>query len=245
MFIKLFFAFYVLTLHLPTSAQFNVYFSYNQYHITPEQQFLLDSFLTNTKNIQLITIKGFADTTGTLSYNLTLSQKRASAVEKYIHKKYKLKITTSYVGETNEASTDYLNRKVELTALQKQVHFNEKIIERITFNKIFFIPSTATIKQESFPDLDELCKKIIQLKNKKLEIRGHINWLNPTDTIPTQYKTLSYERAIAVYNYVKAKGVDVSKVSYKGMSTTEMIYPYPKSLYEQEQNMRVEIVVLE
>ncbi len=242
---KLFIFVYVITSTLTLKSQINIYFTFDQYQITPDQQAVLDSFFNSSKGLQSFTIKGFTDTTGNTKYNYKLSQQRALAVKKYIEQKYQFTTISYYLGETDEAATNDLNRKVEIIPLQNEIIKEPKITERISFNKIYFVPSTPIIKEESYLYLEELCNKIKQLKNKKIELRGHINWFNPTDTIPVQYKTLSYDRAFAVYNYVKAKGIDVSKITCRGMGTMEMIYPYPKSLYEQEQNMRVEIVILE
>jgi outer membrane protein OmpA-like peptidoglycan-associated protein len=241
---KLFCCFYVFC-NFNSVAQLNIFFPYNQYHIPLDQQYTLDSFLIHTKNTQLFTIKGFTDTIGSFDYNLSLAKKRAIAVKKYITKKLNNAVTVNYYGENNDFKNDSLNRRVEISITSNEVNIEPKIAERISFSKIYFIPSTPIIKEESFIHVEELCTQVKQLRNKRIEIRGHINWVNPNDTIPTQYKSLSYERAFAVYNYVKAKGIDVSKITCRGMGTTEMIYPYPKNSYEQEQNMRVEIVVIE
>lgn len=72
------------------------------------------------KQINSIEISGYADAVGTESYNNALSQKRASAAEKYLRSKCgNLKIKSIGYGKSRlehmEADSQYLNRKVEIS----------------------------------------------------------------------------------------------------------------------------------
>lgn len=160
----------------------------------------------------------------------------------------------SHLGETIKEKTDAENRKVELqlefwdTITKPNLIVNEpKVLERYSFNKIFFISNTPIVRRESYKPLEELYQNVLLIKNKKLEIRGHINWPSYYGKLENDsiMRELSLKRAETVFEYLKAKGVNMQNITCRGMHNTEMIYPDPKSPRELEQNMRVEIVVVE
>lgn len=56
---------------------------------------------------------------------------------------------------------------------------------------------------------------------------------------------LSLERARAVRDFLRYKGIDNKRITYKGYSGTQMKYPYPRTPDQEKMNRRVEITVLE
>ena len=67
----------------------SVYFDFNSSKLTKKAKVTLDNLLKTIRNkkIQAVTIAGYADATGSDSYNLRLSEKRAVAVKKYLNSK--------------------------------------------------------------------------------------------------------------------------------------------------------------
>jgi outer membrane protein OmpA-like peptidoglycan-associated protein len=57
-------------------------------------------------------------------------------------------------------------------------------------------------------------------------------------------KKLSKDRAKAVNDYLINKGIDASRLSYKGYGNSKMIYKNPMNEKQNEENRRVEIKIV-
>ncbi|MDX9891363.1 MAG: OmpA family protein [Bacteroidales bacterium] len=110
----------------------------------------------------------------------------------------------------------------------------------LVMNNIFFELNQSDLKAESFVELDVLVDFLKKNRNLKIEIGGH------TDDIGTdEYNLhLSLERSKSVYQYLIQKGIDGSRLTYKGYGET-----MPVKSNETEEgraaNRRTEIKVLE
>lgn len=89
----------------------------------------------------------------------------------------------------------------------------------ITLANVFFDLDKATIREESYPELNKLVEFLKENEAVKIEIGGH------TDTRGDDKanQILSENRAKSVYDYVVEKGVDESRLSYKGYGESEPI----------------------
>jgi len=107
--------------------------------------------------------------------------------------------------------------------------------------ELFFIPGTPNFLKRSFVELKKL--KLFLAKNKvlKVEVRGHVN--GPMQASIEFYQQLSDDRALAVKKFLVENGVDLDRISIRGMSNTEMRYRSPKNEMEAIENRRVEIVI--
>ena len=75
----------------------------------------------------------------------------------------------------------------------------------------------------------------------KIEIQGHI-----CCKLPNQIDAVSTARARAIYNFLIANKVNRKRLSFKGFGATRPIHPIPeKSTQEEEDNRRVEIMIVE
>ena len=106
--------------------------------------------------------------------------------------------------------------------------------------KVFFDTGRATIKPVSFAVLDavvDVMKKSPTIK--KIQIEGH------TDARGSRKlnRRLSRKRARAVYNYIVGKGVDKTRLTYKGYGPDK---PLVKGTGDEvwEKNRRVEFTIL-
>ena len=77
----------------------------------------------------------------------------------------------------------------------------------------------------------------------KIEIQGHVN--APGYGAKRRVLKVSEARAKEAYKYLVENGISKKRVSYKGFGNTQMIYPNPNSLEQEEANRRVEIMIVE
>jgi outer membrane protein OmpA-like peptidoglycan-associated protein len=100
---------------------------------------------------------------------------------------------------------------------------------------------TPRILPKSKPVLVELLCALEENPKLKIEIQGHICCQKVFDI-----NELSVMRARAIYNYLVSQKINRKRLTYKGYGTSEPIHPIPeKSEQEQDENRRVEILILE
>jgi outer membrane protein OmpA-like peptidoglycan-associated protein len=105
------------------------------------------------------------------------------------------------------------------------------ILENLNFEG-----GTAVLLPEAKPTLELLLKTLKNNPTVEIEIGGHVCC---ADDMP-----LSVLRAQSVYNYLIKKGIDESRLKYKGYSRSKPIYENDKTPFEARANRRVEITVL-
>jgi len=105
----------------------------------------------------------------------------------------------------------------------KDIALNKIVIgSKIVLNNIFFDFDKATITKASTAELENLAKLLIEYPSLKIEISGHTD-----DKGSDAYnQRLSENRAKAVVDYlVNKKGIEASRLSYKGYGETAPIAP--------------------
>lgn len=123
--------------------------------------------------------------------------------------------------------------------ISKQAFENADVGSKFNLNRIFFEFNSADLITTSFSELDELSEILILKPSLRIEIRGH------TDNIGSDSynKTLSIKRAASVYNYLLSKGIDRSRMKYRGFGNK-----VPLSNDDTEEgrskNRRVEIIIM-
>lgn len=151
----------------------------------------------------------------------------------------------------------YLNKEVVLTGkeiamgkdtIKLRVYLQPvTVVERMTFNHIYFFTDTDQFRPESKDDLEKLKKVLVDNPGVYVEIQGHMNF--PANRKATKMQTtynynLSHRRAKAVYTYLVSNGISRERLTYKGLSNFRMLYPIPKTREEEDQNKRVEVWIL-
>jgi outer membrane protein OmpA-like peptidoglycan-associated protein/tetratricopeptide (TPR) repeat protein len=153
-------------------------------------------------------------------------------------KKYLLHVQKEgymYHTEYFEIPVGVVNQEKVLNIYLKRI----KVSKALDF-KALFDYNSAEIKPQTLPALDKLYDFLKVNDNLKGEIAGH------TDNIGTENrnKTLSEQRARAVFDYLLNKGIDKERLSYAGYGFSEPIAtnetPHGRSL-----NRRTEFKVLE
>lgn len=98
----------------------------------------------------------------------------------------------------------------------------------------------ATLQDSSFKVLDELVAYLVRKDDEKIEIGGH------TDNVGSAASNLklSEERAKAVRDYLITKGIDGSRLTFKGYGMTKPIADN-KTPAGRAENRRTEVTILE
>jgi len=94
-----------------------------------------------------------------------------------------------------------------------------KVGESMVLKNIFFETGKFELKSTSFIELDKLVNLLKENPTLKMEVVGH------TDNVgdDTANLKLSENRAKSVYDYVSNKGIDKSRLSYKGKGESQPI----------------------
>ena len=110
----------------------------------------------------------------------------------------------------------------------------------IPLNNLFFDANKATLKQESFTELDRLELFLRENSNIIVEIGGHTNgWCSHEFA-----KELSENRAKVVVDFLLRKGISASRISYHGYGKTQPIAPN-NTASGRKKNQRVELKIVE
>ena len=139
-------------------------------------------------------------------------------------------------SENFEIPAEAVAKKINKDILLKKVEVGIKIV----LNNIFFDFNKATLRTESMAELDRLYKLLMDIPTLKIEISGH------TDNVgsATYNQQLSENRAKAVVNYLKKKGMAADRLQYKGYGFTQPIATNDTPEGRQ-MNRRTEFKVLE
>ncbi|RKX18801.1 MAG: hypothetical protein DRP35_08705, partial [Candidatus Zixiibacteriota bacterium] len=111
--------------------------------------------------------------------------------------------------------------------------------QKVVLKNIFFDYAKATLRPESFPELNRLLKLLTDYPKLKIEVSGHTDNRGSRTT----NTRLSNNRAKAVYDYLIANGIDATRLTYKGYAFDQPIATNDTDEGRQ-QNRRVEFKVL-
>ena len=122
----------------------------------------------------------------------------------------------------------------------KDVLLNKmEVGQKVVLKNIFFDYAKATLRPESYPELNRLLKLLTDYPKLKIEISGHTDNRGSRAT----NTKLSNNRAKAVYDYLIANGIDATRLTYKGYAFDQPIATNDTDEGRQ-QNRRVEFKVL-
>lgn len=239
--------------------QLTVFFDFDKHNLNEKAGSQLQQWSQNNPKIEVTKIYGFCDWKGTNTYNDSLSLKRIYAVLEFLKQK-NIKVIDGYevrgFGEDFEQSEEQAeNRKVLLVYQPIKEKAPPKIDQhdlstrfknaqkgdKIRLENIYFYNMTPRILPKSRTVLADLLCALQDNPKLKIEIQGHICCQKVYDI-----NELSVMRARAIYNYLVSKKINRKRLTYKGYGTSEPLHPIPeKNAQEEEENRRVEILVLE
>lgn len=111
--------------------------------------------------------------------------------------------------------------------------------EKVVMNNVFFEVGSAKLSEKSNSELNKLIKLLQVNPSIKIEIGGHTD-----DTGDEKANiTLSENRAKAVYDYLIEKGIQISRLSFKGYGKSLPVADN-KTSEGRAQNRRTEIKIL-
>lgn len=115
---------------------------------------------------------------------------------------------------------------------------NIKVGSKIALRNIFFDTGKSTLRSLSNTELDRLVKLMNDVPSLKIEISGH------TDNTGSAKlnNSLSQDRAQAVVNYLKGKGISSARMNAKGYGSTKPIASN-NSADGRQQNRRTEFEI--
>lgn len=113
-----------------------------------------------------------------------------------------------------------------------------KVGDKIRLKDLNFVINTFMVENRSKAKLFELLLVMQRNPTLHIEIQGHLCCM------PTDKQDLSTQRAKAIKNFLLLKGIDESRVTYKGFGSTQPLFPLPEQDEAQRAaNRRVEIVI--
>jgi outer membrane protein OmpA-like peptidoglycan-associated protein len=109
---------------------------------------------------------------------------------------------------------------------------------------INFIGGSVQYLPQALSSMNNLARLLKKNKNLKIKIIGHSNGRDMLDEKGVLAFTKG--RANSIKNYLAIQGIDEKRIEIEGRGDHEMLFKLPKANQEQqEQNRRVEILVLE
>lgn len=133
------------------------------------------------------------------------------------------------------AVTDEPNQNVKLTLRYKPRPAPPPfVLKGITFET-----NRATVRPESYPQLDIVAEFMRRKRSARVEISGH------TDNVgnPKANRSLSQKRAQACRGYLVAKGIDGDRITATGYGDTRPLAPNDSDEGRQK-NRRIEVIEL-
>ncbi len=121
--------------------------------------------------------------------------------------------------------------------------------QSIRLKNINFLMGRHVLTPSSIPTLEDLFKTLQDNPTLKIQIEGHVCCVPlsayDAEDEDTFEPKLSENRAKYIFDYLVSKGIDRSRMQYKGFGRTKpLIYPETTTA-DEEQNRRVEIRIIE
>ncbi len=138
-------------------------------------------------------------------------------------------------SENFDIPEDAVAKKIQKDILLKKLKVGIKIV----LNNIFFDFNKATLRTESVAELDRLTRLMNDTPSLQIEISGH------TDNVgsASYNQKLSESRAKAVVDYLLDKGVESSRLEYKGYGFEQPVASN-KTEEGRQENRRTEFKIL-
>lgn len=115
---------------------------------------------------------------------------------------------------------------------------------KYSIGSINFVGGSVQYLPRAIPSMNNLAKLLKKNKNLRIKIIGHSNGRDMMDE--NGIIAFTKGRANTIKNYLAIQGIDEKRIEIDGKGDHEMLFKLPKaSESEQEQNRRVEILVLD
>jgi len=225
--------------------------------------------------IYKIVIIGSADFMGPNNYNLNLSKNRAQKVARFIKADHDIKVQIKALGEQKNPYVykpvkgilhhrkttiicEYIlpssiKNKQNYKSSKKTNYLNK--ITRIKKNNtlrlrnIHFHYGKSTLTKPSKKELNNLLGIMRKNTNLIIALEGHVccgkSKLTEYDITKYTRITLSSKRAKKIHDYLLSKGIDSTRLQYKGLEFSKPLYFPERNERHKYLNRRVEVKVIE
>lgn len=115
-------------------------------------------------------------------------------------------------------------------------------------NNVYFPADRHVMKPESNASLEQLYTVLRDNPKIKISIEGHVCCIRDAPDaldIDTHEPILSVNRARAIYLYLVSKGIDASRLSYKGFGRSKPVIQNEITEEDAEKNRRVEVRIVD
>lgn len=215
-----------------------IYFSTDVFELDSFQTKQIKEFAAVISGVTNVT--GFADSIGTVEYNLILSMHRAKSVAGILKESVSDKLI-DFKGETFVRSNELSrNRVVEINGYVSEKH----IVDMFDIEHIWFIPDQPIIAPESLANVQRLVKRLNGYKNSCFELIGHVNYESKRSSalLNSMFK-LSAQRAAVIKDILVENGFPAKSIESRGVGNTQPIYSDPLNDEERRKNMRVQAII--
>lgn len=160
-------------------------------------------------------------------YNLTLDNRGPFLLELTAEKYFFLNKSLEFIGDSTLLVRNYGMQPMSTGA-------------RIVVENILFTTGKATLRAESYSELNKLVRLLLENADVRIEVSGH------TDNVGSASlnKRLSRSRAQSVKSYLESQGVDAGRIEFEGYGFDRPIAPN-ETEEGRAANRRVEIEVIE
>jgi len=190
---------------------------------------IADITLTNAKGDTLEVAK--SDKYG--SYKISSSLRRT------------LKYSLNFYSDSTFIYTKNISLKdsIELKNIRTILPYLKKG-SKYSIGSINFVGGSVQYLPQAIPSIENLFKLMRKNKNLKIKIIGHSN--GRTASGESEIIKFTNDRALSIKNYLTSKAIDGRRIETLGRGDHEMLFQISNaSEAQQEQNRRVEVMVLE
>lgn len=251
----------------------SIYFPMDVRTLSDEQKKEIVKKISLFNKCKSIELNGYADYVGDENYNIKLSYDRAMSVKEELIKNGIAKEIHIYAKgeqlkpeEYNDSIGVPEDRRVDIICVNKPdtVKVKDKIVnavdlkdididslsvgDRIIVSSLHFHGGRHFLLPQSVPVLDTLYEILLNNPALKIEIQGHICCdVGSNDGLDydTGDNKLSVNRAKYVYDQMVKRGIDPSRMQYKGFGRSMPIVEHEKTEADRIKNRRVEIIILD
>lgn len=253
--LKIVILFFLISIKSLGQKQVEVFFDFNKDFPNSASILEINEWISKNKNVEITKLLGYCDSIDTKNYNKKLAERRIENVQVLLDKsglKFNKDLQKLAFGKDfKQSKIQAENRKVTIfyndpetkiveSELTKKIK-GSKVGELITLPNIYFFNNSARIVPKSDPTLIDLRCAMEENPKLRIEIQGHICCQTKGDAAD-----VSTARARAIYSYLLRSKIDRKRMTFKGYANTRPIHPIPeKSVQEEDENRRVEIMIVE
>jgi outer membrane protein OmpA-like peptidoglycan-associated protein len=214
-----------------------VYFDFDKFDLNPSQIITIKNLLhsSSTPRFDAIQLYGYCDDRGSENYNYNLSNKRVATVQKILLEngivQNKIFICEGkgrvIIDKDTIKNLDRIrdkNRRVDLIFIKNTILNSfpalPKVGDLIVLDKIIFEMGSSVLTLKAKKELDKVIASLQKFKSIRFEIKGHVcctssKYLDAIDN-ETDERNLSINRAKKVFSYLRSKGINPYRMTFKG-----------------------------